>query len=57
MHVHFHFDHDHDGLFGRVTRDLGSALDWLTGPGMSQQQRLERARSEAQNDKQGYGVL
>ena len=57
MHVHFHFDHDHDGLFGRVTRDLGSALDWLTGPAMSQQQRLDRARSEAQNDKHGYGVL
>ena len=39
-HLHLHFGHSHDGLFGRVARDLGTALDRMTGPALSQQQRL-----------------
>ncbi len=42
MHIHLHFENNHEGLFSRVTRDLGTALDWLTGPAMSQQERLDR---------------
>lgn len=56
-HIHVHFDHNHDGLFSRVTRDLGAALDRLGGPAMSDQERLERAKVEAQNELRSIGVL
>ena len=32
-----HEEQNHAGLFGRVAQDLSAALDWLTGPAMSQQ--------------------
>ena len=56
-HIHLHLDHRHAGLFSRVIRDIGNALDWITGPGMSNQERLERAKAEALYSKQGFGVL
>lgn len=57
MHVHLHFDHNHDGLLTRVTRDVGSALSWLTGPAMSQQERLDRSLLEAKRHQHGLGIL
>ena len=57
MHVHFHFDHNHDGPFSRLTRDLGGTLDWVTGPAMSQQERMELTLAEVQNEMRGYGVI
>ena len=56
MHIHLHFENNHEGLFSRVTRDLGTALDWLTGPAMSQQERLDRTLLETQHDKHGVGI-
>ena len=57
MHVHFHFDHNRNGPFSRLTRELGGALDWITGPAMSQQELMERTLAEIQNDMRGYGVI
>ncbi|MCY4364736.1 MAG: hypothetical protein OXE17_00685 [Chloroflexi bacterium] len=57
MHIHFHSDHNierdhpHDRPFSRVTRDLDAVLDWLTGPGMTDQQRAGRSRAEALNER------
>ena len=56
-HIHLHLDHNHGGLFSRVTRDIGSALDWITGPAMSSQERLKRAQAEVRSNKSGYGIL
>ncbi len=56
-HIHVHLNHNHAILFGRVARDIGNALDWITGPGMSNQERLERAKAETLYSKQGFGVL
>lgn len=49
MHAHFsvHFDHRHDGLLNRVARELGAAYAWLSGPGMSEHDRLRRDIAEA----------
>ena len=44
-----HAEHNHAGLFSRVTHDVSAALDWLTGPAMSEQERRERVRAEVQN--------
>lgn len=63
MHIHIHLMHDsehghpHGHPLSRVTRDLDSVVDWLIGPGMSQQQRSARNRAEAQNEKYGSGIM
>ncbi len=63
MHIHFHHSHDyehnlpHDKPFSRVTRDLDTVLEWLTGTGMTEQQRSVRSQAEALNEKYGSGVL
>ena len=59
MHMHFsiHQDHNHNGLLGRVARDLVVAMGWITGPGMSRQQLLNRAKAEARSQKYGYGIF
>jgi hypothetical protein len=44
-------EHNHSGLFGRVTHDFSAALEWLAGPGMSEQERTARAMSEVQRHK------
>ena len=58
MHAHLtvqldsiHFDHNHEGFFARVTHGMGSALEWATGPGMSEQQRVRRELAEARNER------
>lgn len=56
-HIHIHSDHSHDGLFSRVSRELGSVLEWFSGPALSQEQRFNRVQAEARNDRYGYGVL
>ena len=56
-HVSLHLDRNHDGLVSRVAREVGVALDWISGPALSDQQYLERARAEARNERHGYGVL
>ena len=59
MHAHlsFHRNNHHDGFFHRVARDLGAAMEWITGPAMSRQRLLDRAQAEARNQKYGYGIL
>ena len=63
MHIHFHLSHDiehnhpHDKPFSRVTRDLDTVFDWLTGPGMTEQQRSVRNQAEALNERYGSGVM
>ena len=59
MHIHFHVSHDNDqdGLFDRVNRHLGTAINWLSGPAMSEQERFDRVKAEVQSDKHGYGIL
>ena len=42
-----HSEHDHAGLISRVAHDLSAALEWVTGPAMSEQERVERAMAEA----------
>lgn len=51
MHVHIcmHRDHTHDDLVGRVSRDLGNAVEWLTGPAMTDQERREHALADVRN--------
>ena len=41
----------HGGLLHRVAHDVSAALDWLTGPAMSQQERQDRVVAEAQSLK------
>lgn len=63
MHIHFHSNHNiehyhpHDKPFSRVTRDLDAVLDWLVGPGMTDQQRSNRNRAEALNERYGSGLM
>ena len=38
-HFHIHFDH-HNRLLSRITRELTAAYDWLTGPALTDQERL-----------------
>ncbi len=56
-HIHIHLDHNHDGLFNRIARDLGAAYDWLAGPALSEQERVNRALAEARNGKFGPEAL
>ena len=56
MHAHvtvqldsIHFDHNHDGLLGRMSRNMGAALDWLTGPAMTAQERREQTLADVRN--------
>jgi len=44
-----HRDHTHDDLVGRVSRDLGNAVEWLTGPAMTDQERREHALADVRN--------
>ena len=64
MHAHItlhvnslHFDHSHDGLFGRVSRNVGTALDWLTGPAMTEQDREEQTLADVRNRRFEDSVL
>ena len=57
LHIHLHTDHNHDGLLVRIARDLGAAHDWLAGPGMSEQERMQRELAQARNDRHGSGAL
>ncbi len=59
MHVHFalHIDHNHPGVLGRVARELGSAVDWLSGPAMTEQERQERVMAEVRNQKHDSSAM
>ena len=59
MHAHLaiHFNHGHDTLIERVARDVSAALGQLNGPGMTQQERLERDRADARNHNYDYIAL
>ena len=59
MHAHLsiHRNYNHDSLFRRMARDLGTALEWISGPAMSRQGLMDRAQAEARNQKYGYGIL
>ena len=51
MHVHIclHRDHGHDDLLGRISHELGNALDWVTGPGMTEQERSHQTLADVRN--------
>ena len=59
MHVHIsmHRDHSHNDVFGRISRDLESALDWLTGPAMTEQERQEQTLADVRNRRFEDSVL
>ena len=63
MHIHIHQGHElkhrhpHGNLVSRVTQDLDTVLDWLTGPGMTERQRSARNSAEARNERYGNGVM
>ena len=64
MHAHFtvhldsvHPDHDHEGLFGRASRNVSAALDRLTGPAMTEQDRLQLELVEVRNRSLASGIL
>ena len=52
-----HTERNHAGLFGRVAHEVSAALEWLTGPAMSEQERTERAMSQVQNLKYDTSAL
>ena len=55
-HFHIHFDH-HDRLLSRITRELTLAYDWLTGPALTDQERLNLELAQAQPDKYFNGAI
>ncbi|MDE2780075.1 MAG: hypothetical protein OXN21_03660 [Chloroflexota bacterium] len=59
MQLHFHGSEgsNQDGVLDRLNRRLGNAIEWLSGPAMSEQERFDRVRAEVQSDKYGYGIL
>ena len=63
MHIHIHFSHNRDhphantGPFRRAAREVGATVDRLTGPALTERQRLERSRAEARNERYGGGIL
>jgi hypothetical protein len=57
LHIALHRDHSHDDLLGRVSRDLGAAMDWFTGPARSEQDRLHSTLADARNRTYENGVL
>lgn len=40
-------DNHPEGLLNRVARDLVAVYDWLSGPPMSEQERMNRTLAEA----------
>ena len=52
-----HAEHDHAGWLSRVAHDVSVALDWLTGPAMSEQERQDRVVAEVQNLKYDVRAL
>ena len=59
MHAHItvHFDHSHDGLFGRFSHNVGTALDWLTGPALTDQERSQQTLADIRNRRFEDSVL
>ena len=57
LHVSLHRSHSHDGLVCRISRDLGAALDWLTGPAMTEQDRLQLDLADVRNRAHETGSL
>ena len=59
MHAHFtvHFDHNHNGLIGRFSRNVGTALDWLTGPALTDQERSQQTLADVRNRRFEDSVL
>jgi hypothetical protein len=39
-------DHHHEGLLNRITKDIVAVYDWLAGPPMSEQARMNRLLEE-----------
>ena len=59
MHIYFslHRDHSHRDLVGRISHEVGAALDWLTGPAMTDQERTEQTLADAHNQRFGDSAL
>ena len=64
MHAHItvhleavHFDHNHEGPLGRISRNVGAALDRLTGPALSEQDRLQQELADIRNRAYEGGML
>ncbi len=39
-------DHHQEGLLNRIVKDMVALYDWLSGPPMSEQERINRALAE-----------
>ncbi len=57
VHLSLHLDHNQEGVVGRAARNLGTALNWLSGPAMSEQERQERDLAEVRNLKHDVSAL
>ncbi|MFQ6029941.1 MAG: hypothetical protein ACE5Q6_20905 [Dehalococcoidia bacterium] len=56
LHGEKHQDQHHTGILPRIAHDIVVAYDWLTGPAMSERERIRRELYESQHGK-GGGVL
>jgi hypothetical protein len=43
---HKSLDHQQQGLLDRITKDIVAVYDWLAGPPMSEQDRINRLLEE-----------
>ena len=57
LHIALHKDHSHNELLGRISRDLGSALDWVSGPATTEQDRAQLRLADVRNRAYENGVL
>ena len=51
VHGHKHQEHHHAGLITRLAHDIVVAYDWLSGPAMSERDRMKRDLAEARHDR------
>ena len=51
LHGERHQDHQHTGLLTRIAHDVVAAYDWVSGPGMTERDRLQREVFEFQGVK------
>jgi hypothetical protein len=49
-------DHYQEGLLNRITKDVLAVYDWLSGPPMSEQDRMNRTLEETRTLRDKYLV-
>ena len=51
LHGEKHQEQHHSGLVTRIVHDVAVAYDWLSGPAMSERERVQRQLYESQYDR------